>query len=178
MIELYSGILGIEYGQFYIISNETQFDGDMDEAFKNQENGLCGASVPGFVWFTTGIQNGKISVDIQLCQSRPRQDDSYQEIVEVSLNVGTSPIFLAEWGSERAQQLELPEGNYRLRYSIDGMNIDYDDEAQESNDEYWNSPLRGQRYLIQLWIAASSRDIIVQQTTDSAKYWHKELGKS
>lgn len=177
MQNLYNSALGVEYGQFYIIPDEDNFDVDAwdpDSAFENQQNGLCGAAVNGHVFFVTGIQNGTISVDVQLCEACPELDESYEEITEVSLTVNTLPVFLSEWGSEETHQLDLAEGSYRLRYSIDGMNKDYDDEVE--GEEYWKSPLPGQRHLIQLWACEPGADQILKQTTSVAKYWHKQWG--
>lgn len=56
MKKLYSGLLGIEYGQFYIdVSEPTDAEQDYlypDRAFQGHENGICGSAMPGkiFLW--------------------------------------------------------------------------------------------------------------------------------
>lgn len=177
MNNLYSSNLSINYGQFYITPDEENFDEDAwdtDEAFKDQKNGICGASVKGHLFFITGIQDGTISVDIQLCDKAPPIDDSYGEIVEVSLEVASQGVFLTEWGSENTHKLDIPNGKYAVRYSIDGMDKDYDDEIEDENQ--YESPVPGQRHLIQLWIDEPAEDIVVKVSTEHAKYWHKEWG--
>lgn len=40
---IFSGNLDIEYAQFYVMSQGSAFDGDLNATFAGQENGLCGA---------------------------------------------------------------------------------------------------------------------------------------
>lgn len=94
---LFSGTLGIEYGQFYIdvADDEDEDDDYLDpsEAFQGQENGICGAAQAGKLFFVTGIQNGTIAIRVELHAAEPPIDRSYEEVVEVPLQIGKS-LFL------------------------------------------------------------------------------------
>jgi len=170
--QLYLGKLGIEYGQFYFDSPDDEDDyPELEEAFTDQKNGICGAATPGKVFFITGIQNGTISVLIELFSICPPVDDEYDEVVEVAFfNNGSAPIHLCQWGHEWTRKLDLPKGHYRIRYSIQGMDKDYDE------DDNWDAPIPGQRHMIQLWPQDQQEDEVVKLTSEMAKYWHEEQG--
>ncbi len=170
---LYSGKLNIEYGQFYIDLPEPDDDDDFldpEEAFSDQANGVCGAAQAGKIFFVTGIQNGVIAIDVELHSSEPPLDQSYEDIVEVSFERGKSPVSLCEWACEETYQLNLEQGVYRVRYHILGMDKDYDEEDD------WEAPVSGQRYLVQIWNAPAQKDAIVKQTSENAAYWHRTWG--
>lgn len=182
MKKLFGGNLAIEYGQFYIdvaASDEDEFDEDHlepDSAFDGQENGLCGASQSGKLFFVTGIQNGVIKIDCEFHDSEPSLEESYGEAVEVSFEVGDKSVSLCEWGHEETHLLALNKGQYRVRYLIQGMDKDYDDENSDDDDSYWELPLEGQAHLVQIWKAENKNDAILRQTTENALYWHREWG--
>ncbi len=173
--ELYSGNIAIEYGQFYIDVPDSD-DEDEDDyldpegAFEGQENGICGAAQTGKLFFVTGIQNGTASIKIELYPSEPSVDQIYDEIVEVSYKRGKTSVALCEWACEETYPLELPEGDYRVRYCIVAMGNDYDDDGD------WEAPVPGQKHLIQIWPAEKPTDKIIKNTSDTASYWHKEWG--
>ena len=184
MKKLYSGNIGIDYGQFYI---DAAFDDeddlgldedylDPDGAFEGQENGICGASQQSKLFFVTGIQNGAISVDCEYHDSQPELDESYEDIVEVSLVVSDKQLSLCEWGHEATHKLELPKGEYRVRYLIQGMDKDYDDENEDESDEYWEKPVPGQKHLIQIWSGKTAGDVVIKHTSVNARSWHREWG--
>ena len=179
MKTLYNSSLGIEYGQFYItpVADDFEEEDDLipDNAFEEQENGLCGAALRERIFFVVGIQNGKIAVDVQLHDSSPEVNDSFEEIVEVSIIRAEHKLHLCEWGWVNTHELDIPAGTYRLRYSIDGFENDYDPDIED--EEYWESPLPRQKHLIQIWPSGASEDRILKQTTEQAKYWHEEYGE-
>ena len=176
MKTLYSGNLGIYYGQFYFdIADEDEDEDeekedeeyiDLDLAFKNHENGICGSAQAGKLFFVVGIQDGTISIAVELHQSKPPVDDSFDEIVEVSFQRGNTPVSLCEWGNEGTHKLDLPPGSYRVRYYIDGMDKDYE------NDEDGDAPIPDQRHLIQIWSCVPEQDKIIKHTSETAAYWH------
>lgn len=176
MAILYSGNIGIDYGQFYIdiaLDDEDEDDDnylDPEEAFDGQKNGICGAAQAGKLFFVTGIQGGVIAIDVEFHRGEPAIDDSYSEIVEVSFRRGETPVSLCEWGHEQTHRLDLPEGELRVRYCIDGMDKDYDEEAD------YEAPIPGQRHLVQIWKSEPEADSIVKHTSDNAAYWHREWG--
>lgn len=171
---LFSGNLGIDYGQFYfdVADNEDEDDDflDPDGAFDGQENGICGAAQAGKLFFVTGIQNGKIAIRVELHAAEPPIDQSYEEVVEVPFQRGKAPVSLCEWAHEETHELELPSGSHRVRYCIDGMGKDYDDDGD------WEAPVPEQRHLIQIWSCNLKEDKVLKHTSDTAAYWHREWG--
>lgn len=177
MKNLYSDKLGIDYGQFYItVNSEEEVDMDPDGSFEGQNNGLCGSQVGDMIFFVVGIQSGSISIDVQLHQFEPELDRSFDEIVEVSFERGTFPMFLCEWGWESEHELDIPKGIHRLRYSILGMELEHSEEAIEKDEDIWESPVPGQKHMIQIWPTSFEEDAIVKQTSETAAYWHREWG--
>lgn len=172
--ELFSGNINIEYGQFYI--DVPEFDDDEDDslepevAFEGQQNGLCGASQEGKLFFVAGIQNGVIEIKINLHSSEPEIDQSYDEIVQVPFRRLSKEVSLCEWGCEETYPLEIPKGSYQVRYSIVGMDKDY------SDDSDWEAPIKGQKYIVQIWPSEVESENIVKYTSESAAYWLKEWG--
>lgn len=170
--KLFSGNIGIEYGQFYIDIPELDEDDflDPDGAFENQSNGICGASQSGKIFFVVGPQAGIASIEVDLCESEPEIDETYEEIVEVPFSRGTNEVALCEWGGGETYELEIPQGEYIVRYSILGMGLDYGDDSD------WDAPVEGQKHLIQIWPSKQGQEKIVKVTSETATYWHKEWG--
>lgn len=180
MKELFNGDLAIVYGQFYIDIAATDHDEpeddylEPDSAFTGQSNGICGAAQEGKLFFVTGIKDGAIDISCEYHESAPVVDNSYDEIVEASLEVGDVRLSLCEWGHENTHDLDLPKGQYRVRYLARGMDEDYDDDSDD--EEYWEKPLPGQHHLVQIWPAELEKDSVLKVTSDNAKYWHREWG--
>lgn len=172
--KLFSGVIGIDYGQFYIDNPESGDEEDYldpEGAFEGQQNDICGSSQSGKIFFVVGPQAGVISVDVVLCDSEPEIDEQYDEVVEVGFDRGSNPIALCEWGCEKTYPLDIPGGRYSVRYSIQGMDRDYDDDSD------WNSPIEGQKHLIQIWPNDNPKERIIKVSTETAAYWHKEWGR-
>jgi len=93
--------------------------------------------------------------------------------VEVSFSHKENTITLAEWAHEKTYKLNIPKGNYRLRYSIKNMEKEYTE-----NDDY-TSPLDDQQYLIEIWPNDNNhiQDSIIKVTSDIAQYCHKTVTK-
>ena len=181
---LFKGNLGIAYTQFYIeVAHDDLADSEVElvtsvKWFKGQENGLCGASEKGKLSFVPGVHMGTIALTIELHDSIPTMDETFEEVVEVSFQAGEKPISLCEWAHETTHRLKIPQADYRVRYSAHGMDLEneYEDEEEELEEE---PPVPGQKYLIQLWPCSQrSPDKIVKQTSENASYWHEsKLGK-
>ena len=170
--ELFSGKLNIYYGQFYIDVLEVDENNylTMESAFNGQNNGLCGASHKGKILFVVGLQDGVINLNVELCEEEPELDELSEDIVECSFSVKDENLHLCEWAHEETHKLDIPPGDYILRYSVIGLDKDYDD------DEEWDAPIEGQKYIIQIWPGNIHEDKIVKSGTDVGKYWHKALG--
>ncbi len=168
---IYSGKLGIDYGQFYVDVDDDEVDYlDPDGAFENQVNGICGAAQKGKLFLVAGIQGGVIEIEVQLHASEPSIENSYEEIVEANIEVDEQQLMLCEWAHEDTHNLSVPPQEYIVRYCIKGMDKDYEDDSD------WESPLPGQMYLLQFWPGIIERDKVIKCTSESAKYWHREWG--
>ena len=82
----------------------------------------------GYLESVTDNQNRTVS---EQHHSTPPINDTFDEIVEVSFSHKENTITLAEWAHEKTYKLNIPKGNYRLRYSIKNMEKEYTE-----NDDY------------------------------------------
>ncbi len=171
---LFDGQVEVEYGQFYVqpaIASAqgviADFSDPMRDAFRDQANGICGAARAGSLFLMTGIHSGAVHVTVQLMGSEPPRDDAWEEVVECAFSHGRGQIFLSEWAGTRDVPLDLPHGDYRVRYAARGMLADWlvDEDSPQ------------QEYLLQFWPSARGQDEIVRVTGECATYWHAELGK-
>ncbi len=77
----------VHYGQIYVRSRQADLrvpDPELHEYFAGQQNGLCGGAVPGCLFLITGLHTGTVGMVVELHDHPPAQDDSWEEIVEVS----------------------------------------------------------------------------------------------
>ncbi len=173
--ELFTGKLGIQYGQFCVdvpLDEEDWEDYmDMEGAFESQENGLCGAAMDGKLFFVVGPQDGVIDLRVEMLEGPPDLEDACSDVVEVSFERADTPVILSEWGQETTHALEIPPGTYRVRYSIAEMDREYGDE-----DDF-EAPVLGQKYLLQFWPADVAPDQILVANSEQGKYWHHSMGK-
>jgi len=169
---LFSGNIDIFYGQFYIDVLDSEDDDylDMESAFEKQNNGLCGACHKGKLFFVVGPQDGAAKVTVELHESEPNLIDSFDDIVECSFLANTNDLHLCEWAHEATHNLNLPSGEYIVRYSAKKIDMDY------GEDDDWETPIEGQEYIIQFWPGKLPSDKILQTNTTVGQYWHKEMG--
>ncbi|GAA3932422.1 hypothetical protein [Actinoplanes auranticolor] len=153
----------VAYGQIYVESSTARMDGEMDESFRGQSNGLCGAAVPGMLFLMTATHTGDVSFRIELHDREPALDDPWEEAVEVSFVADGGEITLSEWGGSGWHPLPIPGGDYRVRYCASGM-----DEVEEGSDEH-----SVDRYLLQMWPAPRAPEHVARQTAAAAEYWHQ-----
>lgn len=171
MKTLYEGNLFIHYGQFYVdVDTDDDDYADPELAFAGQQNGICGAAQKGKLFLVTGSADAVIQLKVLLHEAKPPVNPAFDEVVEVSMAVGNQPLKLCEWAWETVYDLAIPSGHYRVRYSIQGMEKDYDEHSD------WDSPIEGQSYLLEFWQEALAADSIIKHTSDNAKYWHSEWG--
>ncbi len=174
---LFSNNIDISYSQFYIEIEDPDDSLLPSDPSDNQINGLCGAAQKGRLFFTARPKDGAIDLEIQLHEKEPDIEIQYEEIVEVSFTRDKEETFLCEWAHEEEHLLELPRGEYRVRYSVIGLDKDYDyDDMDEDEDEPYK-PISGQKYLIQFWPCKFKQDAIIKQTTKEAEYWHNARNK-
>jgi hypothetical protein len=171
MKRLFARKVHVHYGQMYFVAHPENLP-DMDECFGGQENGLCGAAMPGTLFLITGLHTGSVNVTVELCDAEPPLDDSWEEIVEVSFVV-TSPTKpgIAEWGAGGWHPVKLERGTYRARYCARDMQAARDKDTVLSGEESIDS------YHLSLWPAAGAKDRVLKQTSQVAAYWHESARK-
>ncbi|MEU5539723.1 hypothetical protein [Streptomyces sp. NPDC020362] len=94
---------------------------DLAEAFAGRSGGLCGASVPGALWLTTGLHTGHVGFTVEVHEQAPPLEADWEDVVEVSFRPAAAGGMLVEWGGEGAWDLDPDESDHRVRYSARGM---------------------------------------------------------
>lgn len=169
MTELFAGNLEVQYGQAYI-ELDGSFDGEMDNCFRGQNNGLCGAQMPAILFLMTGLHTGIVGITIHLFNADPGIDESWEEIVEVSFQAPKGEITLMEWAADQGVGMAVPAGSYRARYQGRAMQT-----ANELDTNVNDIPVDS--YRLDLWTAPLVPDRIVKQTSAVAAYWHDWASK-
>ncbi|MFJ1764597.1 hypothetical protein ACIOD2_30035 [Amycolatopsis sp. NPDC088138] len=159
------GDVHVHYGQIYVLSEgDDPFEGDLTACFAGQRNGLCGAASPGVLFLITGLHTGTVGFTAEVHDTEP-PDAGGEDVVEAPFRV-EGPARLETWGGGDWWDLELPPGDYRVRYGGYGM-----DAGRELDTRLDGEP--GQdRYLLQFWPAPPAPDIVVRQHSAIAAYWH------
>lgn len=167
-MNIFNGKFPVCYGQFYFLSTD-DWDGDLMHCFPCQENGLCGVSSKGVVFFITGLHTGNITLKVILHSSEPELDQSKDEIVEASFTVSDLPMKLEAWGGELVKDTELSPGTYRIRYGAKNFGVAEELGKFEEGDI--------ECYDVDIWPAPYSKDEIIKVTSEQAMYWHSEIKK-
>jgi hypothetical protein len=145
--------------------------GTAGDATAGQENGLCGAAVPGALMMVTGLHTGAVPVRVEALEVAPPLDDTWEEIVEVSFCAPDRSCVLSAF--QEFHELSLPQaGDLRARWSARGM-----DAASRADTRVDDEPALD-AYLLQLWPADPAPDAILRQTSGSAAYWHRVARES
>ncbi len=168
MRTLFSGEVFVHYGQLSVESTPEGCGGGLAEPFAGQEGGLCGAAVPGGLFLTTGLHTGDVGFTVELHESEPSLDDSWEEIVEVPFRPLSSQVELLQWAGEDSWDLDLEEIDYRVRYCATGM-----EEAQRTEHILAEEPPVVDRYLLQFWPSPPRPARVVKQTTATAAHSHE-----
>jgi len=152
----------VTYGSASVFCGDDPFENghEADEVYAGQENGICGAAVPGLLELTVGTHTGWVPFRVELHAARPDVDDAWEEIVEVSFRPGRADVHLLGLDGDTPHRLALPPGDYRVRYHVRGI------------DEADHGPENPEAYLLQFWPAPPAPDRIVRRTSPRAAYWH------
>ncbi|MEU7906603.1 hypothetical protein [Actinoplanes sp. NPDC049118] len=132
-----------------------------DLGMDGQQNGLCGAGVPGQLTFITGTHTGDVLLRMELHECEPPLDAASSEVVEVSFAPASPDTWFAPWEGS-GSELALEQRDYRVRYSAAGFDSE---DAEETGAQ--------ERYLVQFWPAPPAPDQVVRQTSETAAYWHR-----
>jgi hypothetical protein len=180
MSRVFEGLLGVSYRQAYVLTGE-MVNPDLNDAFRGQTNGLCGAAVRGALWLVTGLHSGHVGFTVDVLDAAPPIDDAWEEIVEVSLTIPSEDedfeyddreiiyrdVVLAEWSGDECYLIPLSPGTYRVRYCARGMQLGRDRDTLLSGEEPVDF------YLLAFWPAEAAPDCIIKQTSENAAYWHQ-----
>ncbi|MCH8622338.1 hypothetical protein [Undibacterium sp. TS12] len=162
---IFHGPLKVHFGQFYVLPTGS-CGVELDDAFRGQANGLCGAAVPGSLFLITGLHTGEVEFTLEVLDAEPPIDDRWEEIVEVSLDVAELPVLLESWGGDVICETPVGKGCYRVRYCALAM-----DEGHESLGEDGIVDF----YRLSVWPSPKTGDVVVKQTSQSARYWHETV---
>jgi hypothetical protein len=166
MRSLFSGDLPVAYGQFYLVAADHEMVSDLNAAFSGQVNGLCGAAVPGELFFVTGLHTGTTALSVEAHDARPQLGDQWEEVVEVSFVAREVPLILTAWGGMGTWQLDVASGEYRVRYCASGMDVGREADTRLDDDGVLD------RYLLQLWPEPRGPDGVIRATGETAASWH------
>jgi hypothetical protein len=166
MVRLLDDEVEVHYGQIYVGGELDELE--LSECFAGQQNGLCGAAVPGCLFLITGLHTGPVGFAVELYDGPPPLDETWEEIVEVSFGPA-EPVALISWAGEQSWPLDLPAADYRVRYC--GTQLD---QANDKDTRLDDEP-QIDRYLLQFWPGRPEPDRVVKQTSKQAAYWHESV---
>jgi hypothetical protein len=159
------GPIQTSFGQIYLASGDYVGEDCYETAFEGQSNGLCGAAVAGGLFLKVGIHTGPVSISLEVHETAPPVDLSWDEIVEAPCTIVESPAYLYGWGGESALEVPMEEGEYRARFCAKAYGeTDVDGVSVNENS--------GERYFLVLWPEAARPDQIVKQTSAWAVQLH------
>src|SRR5262249_12792354 len=70
MTRVFEDKIHVHYGQAYILMSEMPNPG-LNDAFRGQTNGLCGAAVRGALWLVTGLHTGQVGFTVDVLDAAP-----------------------------------------------------------------------------------------------------------
>lgn len=158
-----------DYGQFSLEWGDESWDGDADRFFADQDNGWVGAAVPGVVHLVMARRSGGSSVRVEMLNEEPPIDDSWEDCVEVSLEVPVgASVRWSTWAGENSSVLDISADSYRLRVGARGRDSGQAGEFEAGVVDF---------YLLQLWPSPSGQqDSVLRVGSADAAYWHAEWG--
>ena len=170
--KLFGDVLWVHYGQAYVEPRlDPPMSGDLDGAFRGQVNGMLGAARPGELFLLTSLHTGEVGMTVSLASGPPADDHDWEDVVEVSLRVPPGGVDLFEWAGEATHPLDIPPGDYRVRYRARGM------DAAAAVDTLEEDQAPVDHYELVLWTAPLGRDAVVKQTSSTARQFHESLAR-
>jgi hypothetical protein len=196
MTRVFSGPLHMHYGQAYVYGLD-RYDNKMEDCFRGQENGLCGAGVPGALFLITGLHTGLVGFTVDVLDVPPPLDNTeeleasveqvnlfggsserinlgsstqvkWEEIVEASLYVDAEIENLAlVEWGGEVYPIPLQPGSYRVRYCARGMDIGRNHGVVFEEEDIVDF------YSLAFWPAEAAKDRVIKQTSKAAAYWHE-----
>jgi len=90
---LFDGEMQLQYAFLHLLPWNTEYY-ELISARGGQANGLCGAAQPGVLAMATGLHTGSVPVRVEALDRAPSSVADWEEVVEVSLSVGTTQYCL------------------------------------------------------------------------------------
>lgn len=168
MPRIFDGHFYVHYGLGYVESEGEVFE-YIGDAFQGQSNGICGAACPGNLVLITGLHTGEVNLMIDVLDTPPSFDDTWEEIVDVSFTPTSEKVILRDWNGDTVCNIPLSLTTYRVRYCAQNMDL-----GHEIDTLVEDKPVDS--YTLIFWAAASASDVVLKQTSATAAYWHKERG--
>lgn len=160
---LFDDVVWVHYGFMFLSSSDGETP-DLADSRAGQTNGLLGGSVPRSLSMITATHTGEVPVRVEWHRGAPPVDSLWEDVVEVSVEIADTNLTLSAF--QDFYPIDAPTvGWHRARYNAAGM----DAASEPLIDDDQGAP---DRYLLQLWPAASTPDQIVRQTARVAGYWH------
>ena len=105
----------------------------------------------------TGVYMGPVLVDLRLEPTQPptQAGDIWEDVAELSIEVGALLTIRGPWDNEPACTLALDPGIYRMRVSATGRDVAYDLAVRQPTE----------RYLVHIWRAPEAPFRVVKATT-------------
>lgn len=159
----FAGVVPVSYSQLLVASGEME-GVEYLAAVHGQDNGLCGAAVPGFLFLVTGTHTGLVHLTVRELGAAPELTAA-EEIVEVSFSPETPRVSILGWDGERLFQGELSVPSNRVRWSL--MSAASAHVTEDGGPQI-------EHCLLEFWPAPTSGDAVVRTSTESARYWHSQ----
>lgn len=171
MVQLPNGVR-VCYSQFYVMAADSEEQPLFEESFYGQLNALCGARTGTSLFLITGLNMGRVPVEVEFSSDVPSLSAQWEEVVESSLKLPGRMLTVLGWGGESVHQVSVPNsGNYRVRYCATGMDAGRQSGALVDVED---AP---DRYLLQFWPGPVADDEILRQTSEVARTAHANIGR-
>jgi hypothetical protein len=196
MTRVFSGPLHIYYGQVYVYGRDRLIS-NMEDCFRGQENGLCGARVPGALFLITGLNTGLVRFTVDVLDAPPQLDDTeelevsaaqmnlfsgtperinldspaqvkWEEIVEASLNVDATITNLALVEWGGGAVYPIPLAPGSYRVRYCARGMDLGRDRGTTLEDDDIVDF----YSLAFWPAEAAKDRVIKQTSKAAAYWH------
>ncbi len=161
---LFDRPLHVHYGFIWLHPEERFGEIVSGSPFAGQQNGLCGAAIPGLLDLRTGLHTGAVPVRVVLVDSEPPLSEA-EDVVEVSFRPDQRVLWFG--GFDDGDEITLPVMSYRARWSATAM------DAGRDADTVLEEEAAPDRYELCFWPDADTRpDQIVRLGSKTAAYWH------
>ncbi|HEY8026901.1 MAG TPA: hypothetical protein VIF60_20335 [Burkholderiaceae bacterium] len=77
MPRIFDGPLQVHYGQAYVLPSNS-YGLDLNDSFRGQTNGLCGAATPGALFLITGQHTGQVGFTLDVLETAPTIDEKWE----------------------------------------------------------------------------------------------------